>query len=215
MTRPPEAAPSILTLHSEGAAPQRPPSADGLKRRASEVAEGEQESKKPRIAQSPGKASPPVAHDAKATRVTTAATDTIKEQRDTPIDRSSAQPAQEDTQSPDDRGLRRKSTATDEKQRSRRLFGALLGSLSRPTDKTSKKRREIEERRKAELQRQDDERVEDKARRVEELAAKRKKVQADVDRVNVSWQGRSGGGGGGGVLVLMRSDRCESGMRRC
>lgn len=90
----------------------------------------------------------------------------------------------------DDREQRRRSTAVDEKQRGKRLFGALLGNLKQPSDRVSKKRQEIEGRRKAELQRQDNERLEDKQRRLDRLAAHRKNVQKTVDQENVrirSW----------------------------
>ena len=75
----------------------------------------------------------------------------------------------------------------DEKQRSKRLFGALLGPLNQPGgDRTSKRRLEIEARRKAELQKQDDERKEEKARIQEQRLERRKVVQKQVDVENVS-----------------------------
>lgn len=86
----------------------------------------------------------------------------------------------------DSRGAHRKTGVADEKQRSRRLFGALLGNLNQPGDRTSKRRQEIESRRKAELQRQDDDRVEDKQRRQERIAEHRRKEQVKVDEQNVS-----------------------------
>jgi len=76
---------------------------------------------------------------------------------------------------------RRKSKVGDEKQRSKRLFGALLGNLNQPSDRASKRRAEIEERRKAELQRLDDEKLALKAQRLERLAEHRKRAQRDVD----------------------------------
>lgn len=86
---------------------------------------------------------------------------------------------------------RRKPAVVEEKQRSKRLFGALLGSLNRPAAdaRASKKRAEIETRRKAELQRQDDERVEDGLRRRETLAAVRRREQGAVDEENVRFRG--------------------------
>lgn len=73
----------------------------------------------------------------------------------------------------------------DEKQRSKRLFGALLGNLRQPGDRNSKRRQEIESRRKAELQQQDNERLEDRQRRQEQLAEQRKITQVKVDEQNV------------------------------
>ena len=144
--------------------------AKGMKRRLSasieEEKDTEQESKRQRI--SPGKISPKVARDADAP----------------------SNPPATDAESPetraDPRDARRKSSVADEKQRSKRLFGALLGSLNQPRDRTSKRRQEIESRRKAELQRQDDERLEDKQRRQEQLAEQRKKAQMKVEEENVS-----------------------------
>lgn len=145
-----------------------PPPTNALKRRQSDDAEEGQESKRQRI--SPGKNSPAGARDdAENNQVT-------KE--------GAESPAQEQPKV-DTREARRKSSLADEKQRSKRLFGALLGSLNQPGDRTSKRRQEIESRRKAELQRQDDERVEDKLRRQEQLAERRKREQARVDEENV------------------------------
>ncbi|EMC99280.1 hypothetical protein BAUCODRAFT_60616, partial [Baudoinia panamericana UAMH 10762] len=78
-----------------------------------------------------------------------------------------------------------------EKQRSKRLFGALLGNLNQPRDRTSTRRQEIEARRKAELQRQDDERLEDKQRRLESLAEHRRRKQWDVDEDNMRFRHKS------------------------
>ncbi|KAK5135542.1 hypothetical protein LTR08_005177 [Meristemomyces frigidus] len=69
-----------------------------------------------------------------------------------------------------------------EKQRSKRLFGALLGNLNKPGgDRTSLRRQEIEARRKAELLRQDEERREEKALRLERRTERRREVQVAVD----------------------------------
>lgn len=140
------------------------PRPHGLKRRKSDIVEEKQESKRQRV--SPGKNSPTAARDDANT---------------TPSSKA-GQPDQKPT---DIREARRKSSIADEKQRSKRLFGALLGSLNQPSDRTSKRRQEIESRRKAELQRQDDERLENKLRRQERLAEQRKKVQVKVDEENV------------------------------
>jgi hypothetical protein len=62
------------------------------------------------------------------------------------------------------------------------LFGGLLGSLSQKDDsRTTKRRQEIESRRKAELQRQDDEHIEDKQKRLEQLAKKRRRVKGEIE----------------------------------
>ena len=75
----------------------------------------------------------------------------------------------------------------DEKQRSKRLFGALLGPLNQPGgDRTSKRRQEIEARRKAELQKQDEDMKEEKARSLEKRSDRRREVQRQVDEENVS-----------------------------
>ncbi|KAK5128038.1 hypothetical protein LTR85_005155 [Meristemomyces frigidus] len=142
----------------------RPSSAIGLKRRRSELTE--QESKRQRT--SPGKESPAVKTE-----------ELRDEKHDTPTDAKPAPKAE------DPRDTRRKSGVADEKQRSKRLFGALLGPLNNSGDRTSKRRQEIEARRKAELQRQDDERLEDKQRRLEQLAQQRKDVQKKVDEQNM------------------------------
>lgn len=151
---------------------EQSPPANDLKRRHSEASE--QESK--RLRASPGKTSP----DPEAAR----ATDAPSEERSR---RESTDKANEGKDG------RRKSGAVNEKDRSRRLFGGLLGSLSQKGDsRTAKKRQEIESRKKAELQRQDDERVEDKQRRLEELAAKRRRVREKMDGETVRVRLESG-----------------------
>jgi hypothetical protein len=142
---------------------------NGVKRRMSDSAGGEQdteqEHKRQRI--SPGKNSPEATRDTDADPNLATSEKELKEKPENP------------------REIRRKSGVADERQRSKRLFGALLGSLNQPGDRTSKRRLEIESRRKAELQRQDDERVEDKHRRQERLAEQRKKAQVKVEEENV------------------------------
>ena len=141
---------------------------NGVKRRLSDLAgeeKEEQESKRQRV--SPGKSSPTTARDG---------------------DDSSKRPttdAEVQEKTTDPREARRKSTITDDKQRSKRLFGALLGNLNQPRDRTAKRREEIESRKKAELQRQDDKRIEEKQRRQEKLAEQRKKAQVKVEEENV------------------------------
>lgn len=140
----------------------------GVKRRMSASPEDdknvEQGSKRQRM--SPGKNSPE-ARDEDATSNSMAPNTESKEK---------TRDARED---------RRKSSVADEKQRSKRLYGALLGNLNQPRDGTTRRRQEIESRKKAELKRQDDERVEDKQRRQEKLAKQRKKAQAKVEEQNV------------------------------
>jgi hypothetical protein len=87
---------------------------------------------------------------------------------------------------------RRKSSAVDEKGKAKRLFGGLLGSLAQPSDRTSKRRQEIESRRKAELAQQDAARIEDKLKRAERFIEKRKVVRVKVDEENVCLQYCSG-----------------------
>lgn len=159
----------------------RPSSANGLKKRRRSEESEPQESKRQRI--SPGKASP--------TKAQTQLPHTGKVV-DTPIctNTAAASPPRADP-----RDAKRKSGVADEKQRSKRLFGALLGNLNQPGgDRTSKRRREIEARRKAEVQRQDDERLRDKVRRVEVRDEERRVAQGKVDEVNVSLHSSSVGG---------------------
>ena len=161
--------------------PEQSPSSNGRKRRQSDieaVETAEVESKRQRI--SPGKNSP------------TAVPNTEEGgSREYDGDQPSNDPTEEKAvdsapEAKDNESQRRKGSVVDDKQRSKRLFGALLGNLNQPGDRASKRRRDIEERRKAELRRQDDERLEDKARRLEMLAEKRRLEQRKVDEKNVS-----------------------------
>ncbi|KAF2171913.1 hypothetical protein M409DRAFT_63453 [Zasmidium cellare ATCC 36951] len=155
-----------------------------LNRVASAASEQEQDSKRQRT--SPGKNSP----------TTTAPKDEREQEQEHEHEheqeQEKARPQPEDdlavkpAQKPQDaREARRKSGVTDEKQRSKRLFGALLGNLNQPGDRVSRRRSEIEQRRKAELQKQDDERLEDRQKRLEKLAVQRKKEQINVDEQNM------------------------------
>lgn len=160
--------------------PQQSPPANSLKRRQSEVPE--QETK--RLRASPGKTSP----DPEATRASD------RRDSDAPSEdgtrRESTDKTAEAPPAPQE-STRRKSSAINEKDRSRRLFGGLLGSLSQKGDsRTAKRRQEIESRRKAELQRQDDEHVEDKQRRLEQLAEKRRRVKKELEAETVFLQDR-------------------------
>ncbi|KAK4962874.1 hypothetical protein LTR10_000501 [Elasticomyces elasticus] len=161
------AAPNVKLESNEPPMPE-----NGLKRgREDDV---EQESKRQRT--SPGKNSPT------AVKIET---ETVKQnlsdKRDTPAHEAKSLESKPEQPNTDTTQPRRKGVVTDEKQRSKRLFGALLGNLNQPGDRTSKRRQEIEARRKAELQRQDDERVEEKQRRLEALAEHRSTVQKKVD----------------------------------
>ena len=140
---------------------------NGAKRRLSDSAEEEKEQENKRQRISPGKSSPTTARDGDAS--------SNRPATDAEVPEKTADP----------REGRRKSTVPDEKQRSKRLFGALLGNLNQPKDRTAKRRQEIESRKKAELQRQDDERLEDKQRRQQKLAEQRKKAQVEVEEENV------------------------------
>ena len=128
---------------------------------------------------SPGKNSPK--NDANS--VNEGGANVSKTAAETEENKSEQQQPQPQNETP--RGSRRKAGAMDEKQRSKRLFGSLLGNLNRPSDRASQKRQEIEARRKAELQRQDDERLEEKNRRLEQLAEHRRETQRAVDEENV------------------------------
>ncbi|CAK1364904.1 unnamed protein product [Cercospora beticola] len=150
------------------------PGDNSLKRRQSEEADAESSSKRQRT--SPGKTSPKT--KGKEEVVSSAA----RPRSVTPVE-SKNEASKAQTPAEDSKDARRRSSAkgADEKQRSKRLFGALLGNLNRPSDRTSKRRAEIEQRKKAELQKQDDERLEDRQKRLERLAVQRKKEQIDVD----------------------------------
>ena len=155
--------------------PQQSPPTNGLKRRQSEVSE--QESK--RLRASPGKTSPdPESARASAPR-----------DSDAPGEEGARRESTDKTageQLPQQGEARRKSSAVNEKDRSRRLFGGLLGSLSQKGDsRTTKRRQEIESRRKAELQRQDDEHIEDKQKRLEKLAEKRRRMKKELEAESV------------------------------
>jgi hypothetical protein len=84
--------------------------------------------------------------------------------------------------SPRDEASRRDSSdKTVEKQATRPGDAPRKSSKINEKDRTTKRRQEIESRRKAELQRQDDEHVEDKQRRLELLAEKRRRVKKEIE----------------------------------
>ena len=160
---------------------------NGLKRRQSEVS-GDDESSSKRQRTSPGKTSPRsklkgVEEGGKEVISSAARARSI-----TPVESKNGDDPKSEPTAQDSRDERRKSAAVkapDEKQRSKRLFGALLGNLNRPSDRQSKRRAEIEQRKKAELKKQDDERLEDRQRRLERLATQRKREQLQVDERDV------------------------------
>lgn len=81
----------------------------------------------------------------------------------------------------------RKSTRDEEKKRSRRLFGGLLGTLSQNSTTTAqRKRTEIEQKQQAKLRAQEEEHEEDRKKRMEELAAQRKVAQKRWDDESAS-----------------------------
>lgn len=170
---------------------------NGLKRRQSHTPEPEthegNDSKRQRT--SPGKSSPDIAPQDDGMEGKKEAVPSAIEGRRT----SSA------------RDARRQSGVGDEKSKAKRLFGGLLGSLAQPGDRTTKRRQEIESRRKAELQQQDDARVEDKQRQAERLADKRKLVRKRVDKQNVSVVSLQTGMRDG---RLMSECRCDCDTRR-
>ncbi|KAK4561854.1 hypothetical protein LTR86_004534 [Recurvomyces mirabilis] len=168
---------------------ERPASANGLKRQHSVEGDGEgeqeqeqeqeQESKRQRT--SPGKNSP---KNNVGSVDEEAAVEVSKKAAETEENASEQQQQQQPSQDEIPKATRRKAGAMDEKQRSKRLFGSLLGNLNRPSDRASQRRQEIEARRKAELQRQDDERLEEKNRRLERLVEHRRETQITVDKEN-------------------------------
>jgi len=140
-----------------------------MKRRQSASPEQEWESKRQRI--SPGKNSPSATRDNASRNGEEDATTSPAVKDDAPVPKDPP----------------RKASVVDEKQRSKRLFGALLGNLKQPGDRTSKRRQEIETRRKAELQRQDDERLEDRQKRLKKLEEQRKIAKGVLEERNVRW----------------------------
>jgi hypothetical protein len=155
----------------------------GTKRRMSESSEQEQESKKTRL--SPSKTSPLP----------------IEEKAEEKGEGVQDQPNQlsPDAKREEKKEPRRRSNI-DDKQRSKRLFGALFGSNNAAGDKVSRRRSEIEQRKKAELKKQDEERVEDRQKRLAKLAVHRRMEQINVDERNVSTSRRI-------VLRIWRTDK--------
>lgn len=165
------------------------PTSNGMKRRQSDVADDIDGSSK-RQRTSPGKTSPRSRSRSAAKEGGEVASSAAQARSTSPTESKNGSASKPETSAKKSRegGGRRKNTvvkAPDEKQRSKRLFGALLGNLNRPSDRTSKRRAEIEQRKKAELQKQDDERLEDRQRRLERLAIQRKNEQLQVDEREV------------------------------
>jgi hypothetical protein len=160
------------------AAPAEEPVVVGTKRRISEASEQEQESKKTRL--SPSKTSPlPTEENAKETG----------EGVDDQPSQLSPETKREEKKEP------RRRPNIDDKQRSKRLFGALFGNnRAAGGDKVSRRRSEIEQRKKAELKKQDEERVEDRQKRLAKLAVHRRMEQINVDERNVGTSQRMASG---------------------
>jgi hypothetical protein len=148
---------------------------NALKRRQSEVVEEEEKEEKRRRTSS-GKRPP-----------------TTEDKAGGAAPKITANPEQQHSQKPnppsqttgDNKPSRKRNAASDEKQRNKRLFGALLGNLNPPSDKATKRRGETEQRRKAELQKQDDGRLENRQQKLEKIAIQRKKTQIEVDEQSV------------------------------
>ncbi|TKA29887.1 hypothetical protein B0A50_03251 [Salinomyces thailandicus] len=105
-----------------------------------------------------------------------AVTAEAQQKQDTPLEPS----ATSTTNPSPPRTSRRKPSAVDEKKRSQRLFGALLGPLNHAPDRTTKRRHEIETRRKTELAQQDVHNQVDAAQRLQRLREHRAKVLKEV-----------------------------------
>ncbi|KAK5015833.1 hypothetical protein LTR16_003157 [Cryomyces antarcticus] len=82
----------------------------------------------------------------------------------------------------DQRGDRRKSGQAEERKRGRRLFGALLGTLSQSSSSTAQKRRtDIEKKQQAKLKLQAEEQEAGKRKKLEELMTVRRREQKKYD----------------------------------
>nr|POE62250.1 hypothetical protein CFP56_70637 [Quercus suber] len=148
--------------------PQRHHSPTGTKRRQSNADEREEDGKRQRVE----------CDEEDRTRID--ATDAHNSRPDSLI--SEQKPAgDESTKS---RHSRKSGTGTEEKQRGKRLFGALLGNLNQSGDRVAKRRQEIESRRKAETQRLDDELRETQNRNLARLAEHRRIALKKVDDEN-------------------------------
>lgn len=204
----------------------------GVKRRAS--GDLDQEAKKQRT--SPGKRSPSPsqqvpeeknAGESEAAEEAAKAEPTANDGAEAQQVKEASEPPSPESQRADEQKeprKRRAGAATDERQRSKRLFGALFGGGAGGADRSgakngaaagdriARRRSEIEQRRKAELQKQDDERIEDRQKRLARLAIHRRKEQINVDERNVS---------PGSVIVrwkhwsLTDGSRCAPGTRIC
>ncbi|KAI1918281.1 hypothetical protein LOZ39_002433 [Ophidiomyces ophidiicola] len=81
---------------------------------------------------------------------------------------------------------RRKGGADDERKRGKRLFGALLGTLSQTSSTAAQKRRaDIERKQQAKLKKQDEEYNEESRRKRQELMARRKEEQRVYERESI------------------------------
>lgn len=153
----------------------KPP--NGLKRRQSDVDEDrDNENSKRRRTSTAAEddESPAAKADKRATGSESASADAAAATQQSPPPPPTASTARDN---------RKKNGIADEKQRSKRLFGALLGNLNRPatSERASKRRNEIEARKKAELAKQDEEREEERATRTQRVKTKRARTQIEVD----------------------------------
>ncbi|QIX01109.1 hypothetical protein AMS68_006626 [Peltaster fructicola] len=86
---------------------------------------------------------------------------------------------------------RKTGVAVDEKQRSRRLFGSILGTIGQRSDRTAKKRQEIEARTQAESKQHDAALNEDRSLRQKRTAERRKQEQWHVDEADMNIRHRN------------------------
>ncbi|KAK5174528.1 uncharacterized protein LTR77_001608 [Saxophila tyrrhenica] len=172
------AMPSAIAPHE--ASPERPSSPNHMKRRRStDVEENDADSKRQRT-NGDGAVNTPSPSNKPATDTPSASTEQEQPEPSTSMDHEDKASSNGAPEPPTARP-RRRPEVSDEKQRSKRLFGALLGSLNQKGGETSKRRQEIETRRKAELQKQDEQRAEDEAKRRERAIEWRRQRQRRVD----------------------------------
>lgn len=167
---------------------------NSLKRRRSTASEDQREdaiteNKRQRVNGSNGKASSPPANTSE-NGVADQPAQTEEHQPQTVYSDANIAP-----QSPKTARDRRKPSIADEKadkQRSKRLFGALLGNLNQPSDaKQSSRRAEIEARRKSEIKKQDDESLAREAREREKRLEWRRRRQGAVEEDEIAVRHRN------------------------
>ncbi len=94
---------------------------------------------------------------------------------------------QEDVKRPEARNERLGGKTAEERKRGRRLFGALLGTLSQSSSSSTahKRRTDIEQKQQAKLKQQTEEADEKKKEKLETLLKERRKEQRVYDRQSV------------------------------